>query len=95
MRKSVFRGSFYPTSKLDVENFINDAIKKATINDDITNAVSYVVPHAGYTYSGKTAAITYKAIKENKNIENIETIIIIRNKGRIARKKEVLFFLPG
>ncbi|MGD0728968.1 MAG: AmmeMemoRadiSam system protein B [Candidatus Micrarchaeaceae archaeon] len=77
MRKSVFNGSFYPSGKEEIINFINSSIEKVDMNEDVGEAHSYVAPHAGYIYSGKTAAFTYKAIQKNSRIEQIETLIMI------------------
>lgn len=77
MRKSVFNGSFYPAGKSETEEFIKNAIKKADIPKEVNDAISYVVPHAGYMYSGKTAAFTYKAMKSSKMTDNTETIIVV------------------
>ncbi len=77
MRKSAFDGSFYPSSKDTINKFIKSALSKAKLGADVSNACAYVAPHAGYIYSGKTAAYIYKAMQSNKNIEGIGTIIII------------------
>jgi MEMO1 family protein len=77
MRRSVFDGSFYPLNKAKLDAFIRNATEEATMPEKLGSAVSYVAPHAGYAYSGKIAAFTYKAIKTNPNIENIDTIIVV------------------
>lgn len=77
MRKSVFDGSFYPSSKTKLQDFIESALQMANTTENVKDAFSYVAPHAGYIYSGKTAAFTYKALKEHSNIEKIDTIIIV------------------
>lgn len=78
VRKSMFGGTFYPSKKEDIEKFISENINSARIDKDrIRNAYSYVAPHAGYIYSGKTASHAYKAIAEKADIKKIETLIII------------------
>ena len=78
MREQVFAGSFYPADKNETIAFIKNAMKNANVDEkNVENAYSYVSPHAGYIYSGKTAAFTYKALSVNKNIDEIETIVII------------------
>jgi AmmeMemoRadiSam system protein B len=77
-RKSIFGGTFYPNKKEDIEKFISESINSVYIDKDkIRSAYSYVAPHAGYVYSGKTASYTYKAIAEKVDIDEIETVIII------------------
>lgn len=76
MRKSVFDGSFYPSERSELAEFINKSMDGAPARGTI-NAVSYVAPHAGYLYSGNTAAFTYRAIKEKQNLEEIDTIVLV------------------
>ncbi len=77
MRKSVFDGSFYPYSGSKLREFIKSAMEETTIADGTENASSYVAPHAGYMYSGKTAAFTYKAISKNPKMEKTDTIVVV------------------
>lgn len=77
MRRSVFDGSFYMRDRKKLEEFIKTAMGEAKVRQGVGNAVSYVAPHAGYVYSGKAAAFTYKAMKENKRLEGTSTIIIV------------------
>jgi hypothetical protein len=77
-RKSAFNGSFYPNSKTELEGLIKKYISSANVNaKEVENAFSYVAPHAGYIYSGKTAAYTYKAVSLNKRLQSIDTIVIM------------------
>ena len=45
--------------------------------DKIRDSIAYVAPHAGYVYSGRTAAVSYKAIATRKGLSEIETIVVI------------------
>jgi AmmeMemoRadiSam system protein B len=73
IRKSSVAGQFYPANpdelKKEIELFLNSSeplIKPKTV-------FGLVSPHAGYIYSGKTAAYAYQLIKD----KNIETVVII------------------
>ncbi len=77
MREPAVSGTFYPSDKNELADFIDNAIKEARLKHDVENAVSYVAPHAGYIYSGRTAAYTFSAIMGKKDIESIETFVII------------------
>ena len=77
MRKSVFNGSLYPGMAVNIRAFVDAALSNAKVPKSAEHAVSYVAPHAGYMYSGKTAAYTYKALGSNKEIKNTESIIVI------------------
>ncbi len=77
MRDSAVAGIFYPEDKGELANFIDKAVKEARLKHDVENAVSYITPHAGYLYSGRTAAHAYSAMLGKKDIEEIESMIII------------------
>ncbi len=77
MRYEAFAGSFYPSDRNELELFIEKALKEAEIKENLENAVSFVAPHAGYIYSGKVAAYTYKAIGLMLKSRKIDTFIVI------------------
>ena len=77
MRKNVFSGSFYSSDGRRLISFINGAINSASVPIEANNAVSYVAPHAGYIYSGKTAAFTYKAMLSNPDIKKVDSVIVV------------------
>jgi AmmeMemoRadiSam system protein B len=78
IRKPYAAGSFYPRQKAPLEKMIlsmlSDAGTQAWANSN-TNA--FVSPHAGISYSGKTAAFAYAAIASRLNKRDADTIIII------------------
>jgi len=59
VREPVVAGYFYPSSKAQLLRILEEFIKK---NDEKEDAISIVVPHAGYIYSGKTAGAVYSKI---------------------------------
>jgi len=59
IRKAIVAGSFYPDTREEIINFIE---KKLTIKGEKYNAISIMVPHAGYIFSGKTAMSVYNSI---------------------------------
>jgi len=64
--KSEFAGSFYPSNQHTLESMILDFLSR--VDEPIFNKELFatVVPHAGYIYSGQTAAYAYKLlVKEN------------------------------
>ncbi len=73
VRKPAVAGYFYPAdpSKLRSEiEFLLSAAEKKDVPGKLYGIVS---PHAGYTYSGKTAAFGFKLLDK----KNIKTVIII------------------
>ncbi len=78
IRKSVFAGEFYSADPAALNAFIAKALAAAKINSTgIDAGYAYVAPHAGYEYSGNTAAYTYKALGANRDIKNIDTLIFV------------------
>ncbi|MFH1751330.1 MAG: AmmeMemoRadiSam system protein B [archaeon] len=62
-RKPSFNGSFYPSNKTELTETIKTFFKESK-REKKTNCV--IVPHAGYPYSGLTAAKTLSKLKENE-----------------------------
>jgi len=73
IRKPAVAGYFYPADpsklKSEIEYLLSEAEKKE-IQGKLYGIIS---PHAGYAYSGKTAAFGFKLLDKN----NIKTVIII------------------
>lgn len=62
MRKAIFNGSFYPYSQNEINNVLKSLFEGVEVNTK-RKAVAVVAPHAGYIYSGKTAAYSYSSLK--------------------------------
>lgn len=64
-RKSAFSGSFYPSKKEDLkimlDGFFKNVIYKEEIDKD--KIIGVISPHAGYIYSGKIAAYSFKLLE--------------------------------
>jgi len=66
-RKAVVRGSFYPDSKEEIVKFFDffeKILKDNSIKIEKLDTKSIISPHAGYIYSGFTANIAYKSVKQ-------------------------------
>ncbi|MCD6549923.1 MEMO1 family protein [Candidatus Micrarchaeota archaeon] len=72
MRQPAVAGTFYPFDREDLLRMIDRMIDRATVRQYPT--FGFVSPHAGYIYSGWTAAYGYKSAV---NIEDVETVILI------------------
>ena len=66
-------GYFYPDDPQQLQNKINVFLETAKPENDIENIFGIISPHAGYDYSGKTAAYVYNLIKG----KNYKRVIII------------------
>jgi len=62
-RHAAVAGAFYPGGKEELEGQLRELFEGIP-KQEKTSCV--VAPHAGYTYSGKTAAYSFKALKESK-----------------------------
>src|SRR6056297_3305947 len=85
VRKMNFKGSFYPSGKNEILNFIK---KNLNNEENKKNIKGVILPHAGWTFSGKTALLTLSKIK---NIEKYKTCIIFGAVHTRYLKKPVLY----
>ncbi len=63
VRPAAVAGMFYPDRAEELRGFIEDALSRAEGVEAGARAV--IAPHAGYVYSGWTAAFAYKALYED------------------------------
>jgi len=56
-------GTFYPGNPVALSTMIDAMLAEGTVPDAISPPVALVVPHAGYVYSGPTAAIAYVRLR--------------------------------
>jgi len=73
IREPAVAGMFYPASQAKLEKEIQHMLAETQSSEQFENIYGIVVPHAGYMYSGKTAAYAYNAISN----KNIKTAVII------------------
>ena len=65
IRPAAVAGMFYPDDASELSQFINHALRVAAHSDgaEYGRPKPLIVPHAGYTYSGLTAAFAYACIQ--------------------------------
>ena len=66
-------GQFYPASKSKLEAEVKTLLSISDSKKSFDNIFGIVSPHAGYIYSGRTAAYGFNLFKDKE----IETVIII------------------
>lgn len=73
LRETSAAGMFYPSDKKQLKELINGLLYfgKSDVKADKISGI--IVPHAGYIYSGKTAAYAYNLLKNR----NYKTVVII------------------
>lgn len=65
-RPSPIAGSWYIGEKSQLSNYIDKVLQEVESDQVFGNIIGLIVPHAGHTYSGVTAAKAYKAIVDLK-----------------------------
>ena len=87
VRPASVAGDFYPGSKEELKSTINSLLIQAQKRESPGTICAATAPHAGYTYSGKIAACTFKNIADM----DFETIIII---GHDSYQNAVAYTCP-
>src|SRR3989338_7023560 len=67
IRKAAVAGMFYPRDKEEIESMIDNFLDNIPPIELEGNLRALIVPHAGYIYSGQTAAFGYSLLKKYKN----------------------------
>lgn len=67
-REAAFAGKFYPADKAELTAFVDKALAYAAPAATRGKAIAVLAPHAGYPYSGNTAAFAYKVIGDNYDL---------------------------
>lgn len=73
VRHQQVAGYFYPAEKEKLSSDISSMLQAAKSEKSFSKIFGIVSPHAGYIYSGKTAAYAYNLLKNKK----FKTVIII------------------
>jgi AmmeMemoRadiSam system protein B/AmmeMemoRadiSam system protein A len=73
VREPVVAGAFYPRNPDTLKGMIGDFLDSVPKTKAKAKILGLIVPHAGYEYSGQTAAYAYKELEG----ENYKTAIII------------------
>ena len=71
MKRAAFAGQFYSSDSKELEKNIKEMLKDS--EKPVKKAFGIICPHAGYAYSGKAAAFSYKAISKQK----FDTFVIL------------------
>lgn len=90
MRFPVFAGSFYPSSPQRLRADIENMLKSAASVAQRKKRLAVVSPHAGYMYSGQTAAFSFSACS-NWDLDGLTAVIIGPNHTGIGTPVSVSF----
>ena len=80
VRSPAVAGTFYPASKQELErkvaSFLDDTVPQGTVPKAL------VVPHAGYIYSGSTAALAYARLRPGR--ATVRRVVVLGPTHRVA-----------
>jgi AmmeMemoRadiSam system protein B len=81
IRSAAVAGHFYPHNPMELRSFIAQALDAAgrNLGTDFSRPKALIVPHAGYIYSGLTAAYAYAAVKKT----NIKRVVLLGPAHRV------------
>ena len=82
VKEPAVAGTFYPADKDSLKKSVEDFLSKAETSPDHGKLIAIISPHAGYIYSGQTAAYGYKQIQGS----DIKNVILIGPSHRSAFK---------
>lgn len=64
IKKASVEGNFYPKDKLDLGKTLDEVFRKSKLPEEPKGKpFAILVPHAGYIYSGETAAVAFKSLE--------------------------------
>jgi AmmeMemoRadiSam system protein B len=87
VREPQVAGMFYPASSTKLQKQITDFLSEVELDIEISNVAGIIAPHAGYVYSGKTAASAYKTIMN----KDYNTVIVISPSHREYFRKVSIY----
>ncbi len=73
IRKAAVAGAFYPDNPSDLTKMLAEFFSDAKKETFSGRPIALIAPHAGYIYSGRTAARAYKQLLG----ENYETVVVM------------------
>ncbi len=74
IRASSIAGTWYPGSRRELEKTIDHLLSNVEASPNIDGElVALIAPHAGYSYSGQTAACSYHQLRDRK----FDTVVLI------------------
>ncbi|HPL95726.1 MAG TPA: AmmeMemoRadiSam system protein B [bacterium] len=87
IRQPAVAGQFYPADKEELSNMIDEFLAAATTTAITGEPQILIVPHAGYVFSGATAAYAFKAVAD----KSFDTVIILGSSHNYPTEKLVLY----
>jgi AmmeMemoRadiSam system protein B len=73
VRNPLFAGAFYPDNTRQLERQIENLLARVESTKIVGEIVGLISPHAGYIYSGQTAAYAYACVRE----ASFDTVVVL------------------
>lgn len=73
VRQPAWAGAFYPGSASELKNMVMTLLDQAPEIQPAGRLLGLIVPHAGYIYSGATAAVAYKQLRSLA----VQTVVLL------------------
>ncbi len=86
-RPPAVAGQFYPSDRRELTRLVDGYLKAADPAQMPAPVLALLVPHAGYPYSGPTAAFGYKLLSGRK----LDTVILLGNSHRYPLRKGAVY----
>src|SRR5690349_23740883 len=84
VRQPAVAGAFYPADPAELASTVDELLDAVDVPDDDVLAAGYVVPHAGYRYSGATAAHVYARLR--RHAAHIRRVVLLGPAHRVRVK---------
>ena len=81
MRAPAVAGAFYPADPAVLTATVDELMDTVQVPDGEALAAAYVVPHAGYRYSGPTAAYVYARLRYHA--ERVDRVVVLGPAHRV------------
>jgi hypothetical protein len=83
VREPAVAGQFYPADSRELSQSVDTFLNAVPPQKIAGTLIALLAPHAGYVYSGQTAAYSYKMLADKK----IDTVILIGNSHHVYLRK--------
>jgi AmmeMemoRadiSam system protein B len=84
VRPAAFAGTFYPSDATELRQLVRYCMANGVPNGHFTPAKAFILPHAGYIYSGPVAGTGYRCLEHERAV--VRRIILLGPSHRMSFK---------
>lgn len=84
VRPAAFAGTFYPSDATELRQLVRYCIANGVPDKHFTPAKAFLLPHAGYIYSGPVAGTGYRCLAQERSV--VRRIILLGPSHRMSFK---------